>query len=80
MVLSITGCSEDEFTCNDGSCVDMETRCDRKANCQDISDEKNCKIVSFDPTKYVKDNPPQPILGDKVHVIKIKQFKMLSLA
>ena len=68
-ILSLTGCRESEFTCNSGSCVHMDSRCDRKADCEDSSDERNCKIVSVDPTKYVKDNPPQPVNGNKVNIV-----------
>ena len=29
--------------------------------CDDISDEKNCKIISIDPEKYLKSKPPPSI-------------------
>ena len=29
--------------------------------CDDVSDEKNCKIVSIDPEKYLKSKPPPSI-------------------
>ena len=29
--------------------------------CDDVSDEKNCKIVSIDPVKYLKSKPPPSI-------------------
>ena len=58
MDLQISSCEEDQFTCNDGMCIDFASRCDRKNNCVDISDEKNCRIVSLDPQRYLKDDPP----------------------
>ena len=75
-VLSFTGCEESEFTCNDGSCVAMNSRCDRKGDCEDNSDERDCKIISFDPTQYVKHNPPEPVTGDKVNK-NIFHFRIL---
>ena len=29
--------------------------------CDDVSDEKNCKTVSIDPEKYLKSKPPPSI-------------------
>lgn len=47
-LLTLTKCSEDEFTCNDGSCQPLSTRCDLKPDCEDNSDEKLCKKVVID--------------------------------
>ena len=27
-------------------------------DCDDVSDEKNCKTISIDPEKYLKSKPP----------------------
>jgi len=35
-------CTEDEFRCNDGSCIDSRTRCNNNYDCRDGSDEDNC--------------------------------------
>ena len=37
-LLKLTGCKEDEFTCNDGQCVKMEERCNQEPDCRDESD------------------------------------------
>ena len=42
-VLKLTGCSEEEFTCSDGSCVSMTSRCNGKNDCSDETDEAGCK-------------------------------------
>ena len=52
-VLKLTGCSEEEFTCSDGSCVSMTSRCNGKNDCSDETDEAECKAfvqsVGYDP-------------------------------
>jgi hypothetical protein len=35
-------CGAFEFTCRDGSCVDLRRVCDRRRDCRDGSDEDNC--------------------------------------
>ena len=44
-MLKLTGCAEDEFTCNDGQCVKMEERCNQEPDCRDKSDERGCQII-----------------------------------
>ena len=39
-------------------------RCDQKENCKDGSDEKNCRIVHVDKSKYLKDKQP-PAVDDE---------------
>ena len=36
-----------EFTCNDGQCVSMTKRCNQLPDCDDGSDEKDCKLFSL---------------------------------
>ena len=46
--MTMTACSDYQFTCQDGSCVSMKERCDRKIQCGDGSDEKDCTLVRLD--------------------------------
>ena len=57
--LSINACSDEEFNCNDGNCINMTQRCDRVSDCPDKSDEVGCDLIKFDIT-YLKEVPPPP--------------------
>ena len=55
--LAISKCTQDEFTCDNGHCIPMGNRCNRRADCPDRSDERNCQIISIDET-YFPEYPP----------------------
>ena len=61
---------DNQFTCNDGSCIGMEQRCDEVNDCtgDDDSDERGCEILSIDSASYRKEYPPIPTRGKKVDV------------
>ena len=40
-----TSCSLGQFTCNDGSCIDILKRCNKINDCSDDSDEFDCYKV-----------------------------------
>ena len=51
-------CMDDEFTCDDGTCINMTKRCDNINNCpNDISDEVECKLVII-PSSYEETYAP----------------------
>ena len=50
-------------------------RCDQNTDCEDISDEKGCEIVSIDINNYLKDKPPKKaVVKIKVELLKILEI------
>ena len=63
-LLKLTGCMKGEFTCNNGQCIKMEERCDQIMDCNDESDEENCRLIVF-KNNYNNKVPPFTINKDK---------------
>ena len=72
--ISIDSCNNKEYNCDDGSCVDIEKRCNGKFDCADSSDEARCTTI-FHPTSYDKSIPPTEEDGTPL----ILDLKELSL-
>ena len=68
-IMTMMACGDEEFTCDDGSCVSMEERCDGKSHCFDSSDEKECYRI-LPKAGYDKFLIPPP-LKDK-NVLEVK--------
>lgn len=37
-------CRDNEFRCNDGTCISSRLKCDRRQDCRDGSDEADCTV------------------------------------
>ena len=73
--MKLTGCNNAQFTCDDGQCVKMEERCDQLPQCEDQSDEHNCKLL-FLQHGYNKKVPPHSV---KVISKKNSEEKLLPV-
>ncbi|KAG7168409.1 Very low-density lipoprotein receptor-like 1 [Homarus americanus] len=57
ITLRMTSCRDEEFSCDDGSCIRLNQQCNMEANCPDGSDEVNCRFLVL-PHGYNKMTPP----------------------
>ncbi|KAK3870048.1 hypothetical protein Pcinc_024680 [Petrolisthes cinctipes] len=46
-----------QYTCDDGTCINIDHRCDLLAHCPDLTDEINCNTVKLSET-YIWELPP----------------------
>ena len=53
MIAYLPRCGEDQFTCNNGMCIDIEKRCNLKTECQDKSDESSCATLDIPGEKVL---------------------------
>lgn len=45
ITMKLSGCNDDEFTCDDGQCIDIKNRCDQIIDCRDKTDELDCRLL-----------------------------------
>lgn len=43
VVITLSNCTMDEFTCGDGLCIPFRDRCSNTYECSDMTDEENCQ-------------------------------------
>ena len=77
ITLKLSGCSEDEFTCADGQCISINSRCDQIINCRDESDEQECKLLVL-KNGYNKAIPPFTLVKISFCYIICSQFLFLK--
>ena len=75
--LSFSRCSLLEYACDDGTCLSMDLRCDSKADCDDFSDERDCKMIEVDAS-YMKEKIP-PKLGGEEGVPVTVNMELISI-
>ena len=49
---------ESQFTCDDGTCISLEDRCDQISHCIDGSDEYRCKKINIPNGRYRNQHQP----------------------
>ncbi|XP_053647998.2 uncharacterized protein [Cherax quadricarinatus] len=57
VTLRMTSCKDQQFSCDDGTCIRLRERCDMEVNCPDGSDEVSCRFLVI-PEGYNKMTPP----------------------
>ena len=43
--MKFSGCADDEFTCSNGQCININKRCDQIVDCRDKTDELDCRLL-----------------------------------
>lgn len=66
--LGLSKCSSDQFMCNSGSCIEHHQRCNLRYECDDGSDEDDCKVVVLGKG-YRRHLPPIDHQGTKTKVV-----------
>ncbi|XP_045616941.2 uncharacterized protein [Procambarus clarkii] len=57
VTLRMTSCKDQQFSCDDGTCIRLHQRCNMEVNCPDGSDEVSCRFLVL-PKGYNKMTPP----------------------
>ena len=66
--VTLSTCSSDQFTCDNGLCINILNRCNLRTDCFDLSDEIDCRKIQPGDSYQTHIAPP-PITGlDKVAV------------
>ena len=71
--LKLSGCGEEEFTCSDGQCININRRCDQIVHCRDESDEEDCRLVVL-KKGYKKDIIPFTVAPVRSLVDQTERF------
>ena len=58
--VSLTSCYHDDFNCDDGGCIPINYRCDGINDCQDHSDEGDCRILNILASQVSQYAPVNP--------------------
>lgn len=81
--MQLTSCNPDEFTCNNGSCITKDKRCDLVTDCADLSDELNCEVIHV-PEGYSSALPPPKTSAEPVafrfflRILSIREINLSS--
>ena len=71
--LILSTCEDDQFSCDDATCIPLEQRCDLKYDCIDHSDEYRCNFVVI-PEDYRSDLPPRRVNSGNDTILPISMF------
>ena len=82
--LFLSSCSKEEFSCDDGTCINGTKRCDESFDCADGSDEQECGPTMFVQTSYeknehrVKDKDTQTLVQVSVNLLNVVEINEMT--
>ncbi|XP_069188985.1 uncharacterized protein [Procambarus clarkii] len=82
LTLSFSICQLGEFTCDDGTCIPLDYRCNLNIDCEDQSDEADCEVVVISENYNQLLPPPGPQSGRPMLVdidVNIEFIKKLDV-
>ena len=57
--MAFSDCHPDKFTCSNGKCIDLTSKCDSVIDCdEDASDEEDCEFLVVQKGEYSKNKVP----------------------
>ncbi|KAK4324569.1 hypothetical protein Pmani_004780 [Petrolisthes manimaculis] len=79
MLLVLSACGAKEYTCNDGTCININKRCNLILECPDHSDEEHCEKVLLPHNYYPRLPPPSTVqrpfqLGLTLSISSVRKF------
>ncbi|KAK8407466.1 hypothetical protein O3P69_002186 [Scylla paramamosain] len=73
----MSACGKDEFTCTDGYCVGLDSRCDGLDDCGDKADERYCETLPERPEKHSLDGLQRsdPAVSLTFNLVTLKEIE-----
>lgn len=69
------------FTCEDGTCISLQQRCDLRVDCPDQSDEHSCGMVDVPPDYQINIPPSSATINESLDIdftIKVISFPSVA--
>ena len=70
--LMLSSCGRFEYSCSDGTCIPIESKCDFIPDCWDKGDEKHCHLLNMENMGDYDNDLPAIVLDDDGGIVKKK--------
>ena len=69
--ITLSTCTTNQFTCDDGFCIGIDSRCNGDTDCDDQSDEVGCQSISVGKSYKKDDSPPPYAMFDEKELVQV---------